>query len=63
MYVTIDKIRDEPAVSFKVEKMDCGGFDVTDLSNGKASHISLKDFDFIYNSLIRLNTGGDEMIL
>lgn len=55
MYVTVQG--DDEDTEFKVELTN-GSFTVTDLASGKESHHDVKAFDYVHNSLVKMDRGS-----
>lgn len=63
LYVRVERLRDQPATDFKVERLSDSEFKITDVASGKAETHKTSDFVFEYNSLVTLNLDGEDQIL
>jgi propionyl-CoA carboxylase alpha chain len=50
-------------VDYRIEKLSCGGFEVTDLATGKKETIKAGNFDFEYGSIIRFDQNGQRQLV
>jgi propionyl-CoA carboxylase alpha chain len=56
-------IKGDKDIDFKIEKLACGAYVVTDVETGKSQKFAAKDFNFDYNALLRFNLDGEEKLL
>ena len=48
---------------YKIERLACGGFNVTDLADGKVVTLKADNFDFEYGSLLRFDVDGKRKLI
>mmetsp|Transcript_37608 Transcript_37608/g.57625 ORF Transcript_37608/g.57625 Transcript_37608/m.57625 type:complete len:387 (-) Transcript_37608:32-1192(-) len=63
LYVTINKLREQPATDLKVTNLGGDKYTVEDLTNGGSTTLSLTDFDFTLKDLVSMKVDGQERLL
>ena len=48
---------------YKVDRLECGGYNVTDVATGAVTPIKATNFDFEYGSLLRFDVDGERHLI
>lgn len=63
VYVSLKDKDGEKDHDYKVERKECGTFEITDVVSAKVVSIKADSFDFEYGSLLRFNVNGEPRLI